>query len=109
MTSKERRTCPRCAARVPVRLGTGVDCIEGQLHDICRDAVLVETGRVWPIDTELQLSMQLPDAKEPIDVRGRIVRFDEGVDGAPSRMALLFTDVNPAAAVRIDLFLGCKA
>lgn len=108
MTNNERRKSFRHAARVPVRLGTGAASIEGHVHDICRDAVLVETGRVWPVDTELQLTMQLPDSKEPIAVKGRIVRIAEAADGAPRGLAVLFTDVTPAAVARIDLFLGSK-
>jgi len=108
MTNTERRKSSRHAARVPVRLGTGAASIEGHVHDICRDAVLVETGRVWPVDTELQLTMQLPDSKEPIAVKGRIVRIAEAADGAPRGLVVLFTDVTPAAVARIDLFLGSK-
>jgi len=109
MTITERRKSSRHAARIPVRLGTGAASIEGHVHDICRDAVLVETGRAWPVDTELQLSMQLPGSEEPIEVKGRIVRIADGADGAPRGMAVLFTDVTPAAVARIDIFLEHQA
>ena len=109
MTNTERRKSFRYAARVPVRLGTGAASIEGHVHDICRDAVMVETARVWPVDTELQLSMELPGSDEPIELKGRIVRIADGVDGAPRGMAVLFTDVTPAAVAQIDIFLAGQA
>ena len=105
MATDERRRHPRFEARVPARLEAGADCIEGEVHDICRDAVFVQAGRTWPTETELRLTLQLPGADGLVQLPGRVVRVSIE-EGAGRGMAVLFTEVNPAAVARIDMFLA---
>jgi hypothetical protein len=105
MTSAERRKSPRYAVRVPVRMEAEGASAEGHLHDICRDAIFVESDRTWPADTELGLSMDLPGTDGTVEARGRVVRVTTGEPGAQG-MAVIFTETTPTAVGRIDLFLG---
>ena len=103
--SEERRKSPRFTVEVPVRLTTGGNSFPGQLKDLCRDAVLVETHQPLPIDTQVAVAMALPGTGGPLEVRGRVIRVAPG-EGDAQRVAILFTSVTPAAETRIDFFIA---
>lgn len=88
-----------------MRLEAGGATLGGRLHDICRDAALVECSRTWPLETPVSLAFELPGTGGPLQVSGRVVRLSSGTEG-PAGMAILFTEVTPAAATRIDFFFA---
>jgi hypothetical protein len=75
-----------------------------RLRDLCRDAALIEAHEVFPLETRIALSFDLPGSGA-VEVAGRVIRLAKG-EGDASGMAVLFTDATPAAATRIDLFLA---
>lgn len=102
---EERRKSQRFAVDVPVRLSFAGSSFPGHLKDVCRDAVLVETHRVLPIDSEVAVAMALPGTGGPLEVVGRVIRVSPG-DGDAQRLAILFTSLTPAAETRIDFFIA---
>lgn len=107
MSGDERRRSPRYAVDIPARLSSGADSFPAQIKDICRDAVLLEAHRSLTLDTAVTLAMELPGADHPLSVMGRVIRVIRG-EGDAQRMAVLFTDANPAAATAIDFFLALQ-
>jgi hypothetical protein len=104
LVSLERRKHPRVRVEVPSRLRVaGADHV-GSVKDMCRDAVLVETDRSWPVETPVVLEMTLPDTDGAVAVTGRVVREIRS-DGGPSAVAVLFDDPDPMTLLKIDLFL----
>jgi hypothetical protein len=101
----ERRKHQRFAVDVPVRLTATGHSFPGHLKDVCRDAVLVETHRVLPIDSEVAVAMALPGTGGPLEVGGKVIRVAPG-DGDAHRLAILFTNLTPAAETRIDFFIA---
>ena len=77
----------------------------GHLKDICRDAALVESHHICPLETRVVLSMELPGNEGAVDIGGKVIRLAAG-EGDARGMAILFTDLSPAAATRIDFFLA---
>jgi len=102
---EERRKAQRFNVEVPVRLTVAGHSFPGHLKDVCRDAALVETHRALPVDTGVALAMALPGTGGPLQVGGRVIRVTPG-DGDAQRLAILFTDVTPAAETRIDFFIA---
>lgn len=102
---EERRKSQRFAVEVPVRLSAAGNSFPGHLKDVCRDAVLVETHRTLPIDSEVSVAMALPGTGGPLEVGGRVIRVTPG-EGDAQRLAILFTNVTPAAETRIDFFIA---
>jgi hypothetical protein len=102
---EERRKSQRFAVDVPVRLSCAGISFPGHLKDICRDAVLVETHRVLPVDSEVAVAMSLPGTGGPLEVLGRVIRVSPG-DGDAQRLAILFSRLTPAAETRIDFFIA---
>jgi len=103
--SDERRKSPRFTVEVPVRLTAGGNAFPGHLKDLCRDAVLVETHHALAIDASVAVAMALPGTGGPLEVGGRVIRVAPG-EGDARRLAILFTNVTPAAETRIDFFIA---
>lgn len=101
----ERRRHPRVSVDVPVTL-TSADgtTLEGHLRDLSIDAVLVDTATNWPLGTAVSLELTLPGDNAPLRVPGTVIRHANG-EGANPGMAVLFSDLPPNAATRIDLYL----
>jgi hypothetical protein len=106
--TEERRKSPRFTVEVPVRLTARGASYPGRLRDICRDAALVEVDRPWSLETPVALAMELPGTGGPLEVLGRVVRLVPAQGGGPHGIAVLFTDVSPAAATRIDFFIALQ-
>ena len=103
--SQERRRSTRYELKAPVRLGLGDETLPGLLRDICRDAALVESPREIALETPVTLVMELPSIGGALQVTGRVVR-SLAAEGDIHPLAILFTDLPPAVATRIDLLLG---
>ena len=103
--SDDRRKNPRFTVEVPVRLTAEGTAFPGHLKDLCRDAVLVETHQALPINAHVAVAMALPGTGGPLEVGGRVIRVAPG-EGDAQRVAILFTNVTPAAETRIDFFIA---
>jgi hypothetical protein len=71
------------------------------------DAVLVEGERSWPVGTTVELSFTLPGPRAVLGLHGTVIREAEG-EAAGRLMAVLFSDLPPAAATAIDLFMDAQ-
>jgi hypothetical protein len=108
MNQQERRRNPRFSVNVPVRLTSGGEVFTGTLKDLCRDAALVETPHAAPVGTDVLLALALPGTGGPLQVGGRVVRLAEGDHGGHD-MAVLFSELTPAAEARIDFFITLQS
>jgi hypothetical protein len=102
---EERRRSPRVAVDATARLTIGSEQIEARVRDICRDAVLVESERSFPLQTEVAFETELPKVSGAIRASGRVIRHAKGQDGSQA-MAILFDQIAPEATLRIDLFVS---
>jgi hypothetical protein len=98
---EDRRRHPRYRVHVSARLTLDGLTLDADVHEICRDAVLVEADR--PLEAGTQVLMQVALPGGPVEVLARVVR--RTVEDGRQQMALLFVDVTPAAATQIDMFL----
>jgi hypothetical protein len=105
---EERRKHPRFKVRVGVQLALGAERFPGQLRDLCRDAALVEVEREVAVGSEVALAVQLPGTGGPLQVVGHVVRTAAGDHGGLD-IAVLFSEVTPAAETRIDFFIALQA
>ena len=88
-----------------MRLGLGDEALPGLLRDICREAALVEAPRELPLDTPVTLTLELPSVGGALQLRGRVVRCP-AAEGEVHPLAILFTELPPATATRLDLYLA---
>lgn len=101
----ERRRSPRIVADVPARLTVGPDTFDGLLHDVCRDAALLESDRELPLGTLVRMETELPRVSGPVHANGQVIRVAGYGDGRHS-VAILFEELEPASRMRIDLFVS---
>jgi PilZ domain len=105
----DRRKNPRFAVAAPLRLKAGTFSTEGRLRDICRDAALVEVEAPQALGAFVNLAFDLPGTGEgPVEASGQVIRVAPGEGGAHGA-AVLFTDVAPQAAARIEFFLALQS
>lgn len=101
----ERRRSPRIVADVPARLTVGGDTFDALLHDVCRDAALVESGRELPLGTVVSLETELPRVSGLVRASGRVIRIAGYGDDRHS-VAILFDELDSASRMRVDLFVS---
>ncbi len=103
----ERRRQPRFAVDVAVRLTAGGATFPGSLCDICRDAAWVESERALALGEEVTVVVELPGTGGPMAIEGRVVRVGPG-EKAPHGGAVLFKELSPMVAARIDFFVALQ-
>jgi hypothetical protein len=103
----DRRRQPRYVVDIPIRVRCAQGVFPAHLRDICRDAAWVESDRGFPIDARLSIALELPGTGGPMEIDGRVIRVAPG-EKAPNGMAILFGDLPPAAATRIDFYIALQ-
>lgn len=103
MTDPERRKSPRVVVDLPVRLGLEGRTFPGRIHDVCRDAALVETHQRCAVGTKVTLAWESPGGTVA-QVSGVVLRVS-AAEGDARRVAVLFVDVAPATATAIELLV----
>jgi hypothetical protein len=102
---EERRRSQRVVVDVPARLIVGEETLEARVRDICRDAVLVEAAKSYPLETEVRFETELPRVTGTIQASGRVIRLAPGANDSHG-MAILFDDLPAETAMRVDLFVS---
>jgi len=100
----ERRKNPRVAMGAPVRVNVDGRPVAGRLRDICRDAALVDAPHRCPLGTAVLLTLDLPGGT-PLLVAGTVIRLVEG-PGEDQGLAILFGDLTPTTAAKLDAFVA---
>ena len=102
----ERRRSPRVVVTdVAARVTVGDETFDGQVHDICRDAALVDVARSIALQTRATIEVELPGVKGLVRASGHVVRLVPYGDGRES-VAILFDDLPPEHQLRVDLFIS---
>jgi hypothetical protein len=107
MTEPDRRRYPRFKVKVPVQIAFGSERLTALLVDLCRDAALIESAHPVALGSEVVLAAELPGTGGPVQAVGKVVRLSPG-PGGNHHMAVLFTDLSPAAETRIDSFIALQ-
>lgn len=79
--------------------------VEARLRDICREAVLLDADTWFPLGKDVHVTLELPAPHAPILAAGQVVRLTPGEEGMHG-MAVLFTDITAADALRIEVIVG---
>lgn len=88
---------------LPVRLIVESCTAPGRIHEVCRDAALVETHLSCAVGTRVTLDWELSRGSVA-QVSGVVLRVS-AAEGDARRIAVLFVDVAPATATAIELLV----
>lgn len=102
MSHEERRKSPRVVVDVSVRLTVEGRTVPGRIHDICRDAALVESHERCVVGAKVAMARESAGSVARVD--GVVLRVSAG-EGDARGIAILFVDVAPAAATAIELLI----
>jgi hypothetical protein len=100
---EDRRKSPRVVVDLPVRVGMAGQTVPGKLHDVCRDAALVETHQSCVVGTRVTLAWE-SSGVGMVQVDGVVLRVS-AAEGDAHGIAILFVDVAPATATAIELLV----
>jgi hypothetical protein len=104
MRPEDRRKSPRVVVDLPVRLLIEGQAVPGRIHDVCRDAALVETHERCAVGTRVMLAWDLAGTGM-VQVAGIVLRVSAG-EGDARGLAILFVDVSPASTTAIELLVA---
>lgn len=94
----EDRVAPRVEARIEVRYANGGDELTDYSLNMSTGGLFLETERLLPVETELQVSFNLPDRNDPVRSRARVAWVNEPdrriKPGLPPGMGLQFLDLS---------------
>jgi hypothetical protein len=88
---------------LPVRLLVDGRSVPGRIHDVCRDAALVEAHEHCMVGTRVTLAWE-SQGGGMVQVDGIVLRVAAG-EGDARGIAILFVDVAPSTATGIELLV----
>jgi len=97
---REKRRFQRVPMRLPVRLESKSERLDGLTLDLSLNGMLVEAGRLLAANTPVEVSFHPPDAKSPVHIKASVLRVI-----GKNRMALIFNSMAPADNEALHRFL----
>ncbi|HEY4882781.1 MAG TPA: PilZ domain-containing protein [Myxococcales bacterium] len=105
-TSPEnRRLLPRFQDRFRVTLRIGERKTRHQALNLSASGVFVETETPPPLDQVVQVTLELPDGKPPVEVQAIVLHRLLPGSAQPAGAGLQFTGADDAFRVRLDAYL----
>jgi CheY-like chemotaxis protein len=98
--ARERRRFTRVRHNCKVTMESGQQQLRGTTLDLSVNGMLVQAGEVFPINSKIQVSLELAPGSPPLRASARVMRL-VGND----RMGLQFENVNSADSARFEEFL----
>ena len=105
---EERRRYPRYALDAPAKVACEGAIFDGQLKDICHDAVLFEGAEACSLGATAHITTEILGGSGRVEITGRVIRTAVLGDGKIA-VAVLFTGLTPAAATQIEFFIQLQA
>jgi len=115
-TGQERRVYHRLDSKVNIRykvFKSVQDLSKGKItpehlsvsKDISAGGVLFVSDESLSVGSILELKIELPDGKEPIESMARVVRVEEKEEGKHYDVAVCFLDITSAERVRLNKYI----
>jgi len=102
----ERREPLRTVLRLQVQASTSSNTILAQTENLSASGMLVRgSTRHFPVGSEIEFQLALPDQQEPIKGRGEIVRHAQRRKERIEGFGVRFTSLSPNGAARLRNFL----
>jgi uncharacterized protein (TIGR02266 family) len=96
----ERRRTPRVPLRVDVTCYIAGACLTGTTANLTVHGLSLETETSVPLDTEMEVVIELPGDEKPLKVSGRVARLARRKDDPPG-FGVEFDNLEEPARTRI--------
>jgi uncharacterized protein (TIGR02266 family) len=100
----ERRRTPRPPLRIPVSCSFAGVGGAGSTENLTVHGFFLRTDTPAPLDTAVELALDLPDHGEPVKTTGRVVRLARREDDTPG-FAVEFEHLDESARKRIAVLV----
>jgi type IV pilus assembly protein PilZ len=100
-----KRGFPRHAVTLAVRFRTARDFVLEHASNISRGGVFIQTDDPPPMDTVVQVELQLPDNPTPVNSSGIVVHRQLAVGGKAPGVGVQFVDASDSFRERIDRYM----
>jgi len=102
---ENRRLLPRFQDRFQVTLGIGERKTRHQALNLSASGVFIETEMPPPLNQVVQVTLELPDGKPPVEVQGIVLHRLLPGSAQPSGAGVQFTGADDAFRARLDAYL----
>jgi uncharacterized protein (TIGR02266 family) len=99
------RGFPRHPVKLAVRFRTSQDFVLEHASNISRGGIFIETDDPPPLDTAVQVEVQLPDDPTPVTTNGVVVHRQLAVGGKTPGAGVQFVDGTDAFRERVDRYM----
>jgi uncharacterized protein (TIGR02266 family) len=103
--SVNHRGFPRHPVKLAVRFRSSREFVLEHASNISRGGIFIETDDPPPLDTAVQVEVQLPDDPTPVTTNGIVVHRQLAVGGKAPGAGVQFVDSNDVFRERLDRYM----
>jgi uncharacterized protein (TIGR02266 family) len=102
-TLRERRAAHRLQVNLPARYASSALSVVGWVANLSRNGMFLRSGYLDEAGAEVSVSFALPDEAQPVALRGKVVRVNDGA--VCPGMAIRFTQVPDGVKRKLAMFM----
>lgn len=105
LRSKQNRACERIAVRLAVRFRTAHEFVQEHAVNLSRGGVFIRSDDPPPLDTVVEVELQLPDLGVPVTSSSIVVNRQAPGGSKVSGVGVQFVDASDSFRERIDRYM----
>ena len=105
LRKKQNRACERIPVRLGVRFRTANEFVQEHALNLSRGGVFIRSEDPPPLDTVVEVELQLPDSGVPVTSSGIVVHRQEPDGSKEPGVGVQFVDASDSFRERIDRYM----
>lgn len=105
LRSRQHRACERVPVQLAVRFRTAHDFVQEHATNMSRGGIFIRTDDPPPLDTVVEVQLQLPDAGLPVSSAAIVVHRQQPGSNKLAGVGVQFVDASDSFRERIDRYL----
>jgi uncharacterized protein (TIGR02266 family) len=102
---KQNRACQRAAVKLSVRFRTAGEFVHEHAINLSRGGIFIRSDDPPPVDTVVEVELQLPDSATPIASSGIVVHCQAPAAGKIAGVGVQFVDASDLFRESIDRYM----
>lgn len=101
----ENRKAPRITTSMAIAFSSNGNFVCGNIINLSVSGLFIKTETVLPVDTELALSIRLPEDLEIMDIAGKVVWGKQASKVSPAGIGIEFVSISSKDRRKIHSFI----